>query len=154
MRIFSILLTAATAIALFGSPASAQLGSGNPSDTDLPNQRKVEKPSASGLGIFDVAVPSAGTKLQPVKRVPRDKYGVVGPLPLSLNDLDALVYPGTTLNEKKALLEGLTFFTKVHTPGELPLTSPSSVAADAASPAFIRDENNEYCVDELLTSRS
>jgi hypothetical protein len=128
------MLAAATAIAIFASPASAQqcpagscLGSGNPSDADLLNQRTVEKPSASGLGIFDVAVPDGNTELQPVKRVPREKFGVVGNLPLTLSDLDALVYPGTTSSEKNALLEGLTFFTKVHTPGEPPLTDDHGV---------------------------
>lgn len=130
MRKLSFILTAVAAIAAFASQASAQtcptgaacLGTGNPSDADLINQRNVEKPSASGLGIFDVAVPDAGTTLTPVGRVPRNTYGVVGQLPLTMNDLDALVFPGTTLSEKQALLEGLTFFTKVHTPGESPLT--------------------------------
>jgi Di-haem oxidoreductase, putative peroxidase len=93
------------------------VGSGSPSDTDLQTQRNVERgvsPALPGSGIFDVAVPPAGTVLKPAGRVPRDKYGVVGPLPLTLSDLDTLVFPGSTLSEKKALLEGLTFFTTPH----------------------------------------
>jgi hypothetical protein len=31
--------------------------------------------------------------LQPVKRVPRDQFGVVGHFPLTMEDLPALVYP-------------------------------------------------------------
>jgi hypothetical protein len=49
---------------------------------------------------------------------PRDKYGVVGPLPLTSGDLDALVFPGSTPSEKNALLEGLTFFTTAHSAAE------------------------------------
>jgi hypothetical protein len=56
--------------------------------------------------------------LKPAKRVPRDKYGVVGTLPLTLSDLDALVFPGSTPSEKNALLEGLTFFTTAHPAAE------------------------------------
>jgi len=111
-------LTVATAIALFASPVSAQVvGSDSPSDADLMAQRDVERgvdPALPGSGIFDIAVPPDETLLKPVSRVPRDKYGVVGPLPLTLSDLDALVFPGITLSEKQALLEGLTFFTTAH----------------------------------------
>ncbi len=135
MRKLSFIVTAVAAVAAFAYQASAQtcppgaacLGSGNPTDAALLNQRTVEKPSASGLGIFDVAVPSAATKLTPVGRVPRNTYGVVGPLPLTVNDLDALVFPGTSTPDKMGLLEGLMFFTKVHTPGEPPLTDDHGV---------------------------
>jgi hypothetical protein len=37
---------------------------------------------------------------------------------LKLQDLDALVYPGTTADDKNKLFEGLQFFTMFHTPGE------------------------------------
>jgi CxxC motif-containing protein (DUF1111 family) len=97
------------------------VGSGNPSDADLLAQRMVERgisPALPGSGIFDIAVPPAGTVLKPVQRIPRDKYGVVGPLPLTLSDLDALVFPGSSADEKNALLEGLTFFTTVHPAGD------------------------------------
>jgi len=138
MRTFFAVLTAALALAVFASQASAQLcppgpplsclGSGNPSDNYLLNtQRVVEKGGSGTSGIFDIAVPSSGTVLSPVKRVPRDKYGVVGPLPLTVNDLDALLYPGSSVSEKNAVLEGLTFFTSVHTPGESPLTDSHGV---------------------------
>jgi hypothetical protein len=112
------MLTAATAIAVLTSPAWAQVvGSGIPSDANLLTQRMVERgvsPTLPGSGIFDIAVPPAGTVLKPARRVTREQYGVVGPLPLTLGDLDALVFPGTTLSEKQALLEGLTFFTTTH----------------------------------------
>ena len=85
-------LTVATAIALFASPVSAQVvGSDSPSDADLMAQRDVERgvdPALPGSGIFDIAVPPDETLLKPVSRVPRDKYGVVGSLPLTLSDLD------------------------------------------------------------------
>ena len=56
--------------------------------------------------------------LQPAERVPRKKFGVVGPFPLQLGDLPALVFPDTTLSERLKLLEGLTFFTTPHTAGQ------------------------------------
>src|SRR5216683_5192403 len=116
------MLTAAAATIVFAFPASAQVvGSGSPSDADLLAQRNVERglsPTLPGSGIFDIAVPPAGTVLKPGKRVPRDKYGVVGPLPLTSSDLDALVFPGSTPSEKSALLEGLTFFTTAHPAAE------------------------------------
>src|SRR6266851_4356366 len=116
------MLTAAAATIVFAFPTSAQVvGSGSPSDLDLQAQRNVERgvsPMLPGSGIFDIAVPAAGTVLKPVKRVRRDKYGVVGPLPLTLSDLDALVFPGSAPSEKNALLEGLTFFTTAHPAAE------------------------------------
>jgi len=122
VRKLLVVLTTATAIGLFTSAAWAQVvGSGSPSDADLQTQRNVERgvsPTLPGSGIFDIAVPPAGTVLKPVKRVPRDKYGVVGPLPLTLGDLDALVFPGSSLSEKNTLLEGLTFFTTAHPAGD------------------------------------
>ena len=42
MRKLPVILTAATAIALFASPASAELGSDNPTDAMLVTQREVE----------------------------------------------------------------------------------------------------------------
>jgi Di-haem oxidoreductase, putative peroxidase len=87
----------------------AQLGSNNPPDADLQAQRDIELESG-----FIVEVPPPGTVLRPVQRVPRERYGVVGGLPLGLGDLDALVYPDATPDEREALLEGLTFFTAPH----------------------------------------
>jgi hypothetical protein len=56
--------------------------------------------------------------LRPVERVPRDKFGVVGPFPLQLQDLRALIYPDASLGERQEVLEGLTFFTTPHTAAE------------------------------------
>jgi hypothetical protein len=122
MRKISVMLTATTAFVIFMSPVAAQVvGTGSPSDPDLLAQRNVERgvsPALPGSGIFDIAVPAAETVLTPARRVPRDKYGVVGPLPLISSDLDALVFPGSTDLQKKALLEGLTFFTTAHPAAE------------------------------------
>lgn len=100
---------------IFPNLGLAQLGSNAPTDAELQAQRNIEL--AGGKG-FDVGVPGNGTVLRPVQRVPRQKFGVVGPFPLTLQDLDALVYPDATLDERKALLEGLTFFTTPHTVAE------------------------------------
>src|ERR671933_340014 len=86
-----------------------ELGSNVPSDEDLLAQRVLELESG-----FVVDVPADDTLLRPVRRVPRHRFGVVGPLPLQLRDLEALVYPGATRAELEALLEGLTFFTLAH----------------------------------------
>ena len=134
MREFPVILTAATAIALFASPASAELGSDNPTDATLVTQREVEAgcdtstappicPSGTGnvfnSGSFDIASPPAATTFTPVKRVRRDKFGVVGPFMLknglTEKDLDNLVYPDATKPEKDKLVEGLQFFTMFHT---------------------------------------
>ena len=119
------------AIFLFASSAFAELGSNNPSDDQLLTQRETETgctanptlctPSSTNIsnsGTFDIAPPPSGTKLQPAQRVQRYKFGVVGPLPLQLQDLGALVYPDATAAERQQLLEGLNFFTTSHVPGE------------------------------------
>jgi hypothetical protein len=112
-------LTVATAIAICTLPASAQLGSDNPTDDALLMQREIEA-GTSGSGIFDIPVPTDQT-YQPATRVPRDKFGVVGPfMPngLKLQDLDNLVFPGTSDIDKGKLFEGLQFFTMFHNAGE------------------------------------
>ena len=145
VRKLSVMLIAATAIAGFGLPASAELGSNIPTDMTLLTQREIEAgctitpttpptvtcPSGSAnvfnSGIFDIPSPPVGTKFKPAKRVPRDIFGVVGPAPLTLQDLHALVYPDATSAERQALLEGLTFFTTQHTPGEGGLPNDNGV---------------------------
>jgi hypothetical protein len=134
---FYAILAATAVITLINFPASAQLGSNSPPDDQLLIQREQEggcdtsttPPTcpSTGSGIFDVAVPSAGTTYQPAKRVQRDMFGVVGPFPLQLQDLNALVYPDATTDERQALLEGLTFFTTMHTPGEDGLPNENGV---------------------------
>jgi CxxC motif-containing protein (DUF1111 family) len=52
--------------------------------------------------------------LQPVERVPRAQYGQVGAFPLQPSDLNTLVYPSATEDERAAVMEGLTFFTTPH----------------------------------------
>jgi Di-haem oxidoreductase, putative peroxidase len=95
----------------------AELGSNVPSDDQL-LMRRVKEGGTTGSGIFDIAVPPPGTVLHPVQRVPRNKFGVVGPFPLGLQDLDGLIYPDATPEERQAVLEGMTFFTTAHHPGE------------------------------------
>jgi hypothetical protein len=80
--------------------------------------QRIQEAGASGSGVFDIAPPPDGQTFSPVNRVPRDRFGVVGPFPLQLQDLDALVYPDATLTERQALREGLTFFTTSHTAAE------------------------------------
>ena len=92
----------------------AELGSDIPTDDQL-NAVRVQEGGSGGAGVFDVATPPAGTVLQPVQRVPRDRFGVVGAFPLTLQDLDALTYPDATLQERQAMLEGMQFFTTAHT---------------------------------------
>src|SRR6516164_8206305 len=128
-----VILTAAAAIAFFTLPASAELGSDNPTDATLLTQREVEAgcdasitpptcPSGTAnvfsSGSFDIASPPAGTTFTPAKRVRRDKFGVVGPFALNNGlmekDLDNIVYPDATQPEKDQLVEGLQFFTMFH----------------------------------------
>ena len=114
MRNLFATLTISTAMALLSHPASAELGSNNPTDDQLLTQR-IEEAGTSGSGSFDIPPPPDGQTFSPVNRVPRDRFGVVGPFPLQLQDLNALVYPDATVAERQALLEGLTFFTTSHT---------------------------------------
>jgi len=74
-------LTVLTALNIFTLPVYAELGSDVPSDAQLLTERGQEAGSA-GSGIFDIAAPPAGTMLRPVERIPRDKFGGVGPFPL------------------------------------------------------------------------
>jgi hypothetical protein len=100
---------------------AAVLGSGNPTDAQIIAIRLQEVGGVTPVnpsGIFDIAVPPAGTQFRPVERVPRDKFGEVGPFPLQLSDLDALVYPDTTLQERQQMLEGMSLFTLAHTAAE------------------------------------
>jgi hypothetical protein len=96
---FSALLGAAAAIALFASPALAELGSDNPTDAQLLAERLTEA-GTSGSGIFDIQVPGSGQLYKPAERVKRDQFGVVGPFTLSsglrLQDVNNLVYPSTS----------------------------------------------------------
>lgn len=92
MRKLLAMLTVSIALGTLALPVSAELGSDVPSDATLLMER-VQEGGSAGSGIFDIAVPPAGTMLRPVKRVPRDSFGVVGPFPLQLQDLPSLLYP-------------------------------------------------------------
>jgi hypothetical protein len=117
MRKLLAMLSVPAAMAIFTLPASAELGSDVPSDDQLLTHR-IQEAGTSGSGVFDIAPPPDGQTFSPVNRVPRDRFGVVGPFPLQLQDLDALVYPDATPTERQALLEGLTFFTSSHAAAE------------------------------------
>lgn len=95
----------------------AELGSNNPTDDQIDLMR-IQEGGTGGAGVFDIPTPPAGTVFQPVKRVPRQQFGVVGPFPLQLQDLNALVYPDATAAERLAIQEGLTFFTSAHPASE------------------------------------
>jgi hypothetical protein len=68
--------------------------------------------------LSPVSQPPDPTKLKPAERIPREKFGVVGHFPLNFADLDALVYPSTSSDERTAAIPGLTFFTTPHTAAE------------------------------------
>src|ERR1700740_1038578 len=116
MRKILIILAVCTPVGVL----VAQLGTNNPTD-DQVNAIRVTEGGTAGSGIFDIAVPPAGTTYSPVERVPRDRFGVVGAFPLQLKDLDSLTYPSATADERQAMLEGMTFFTTAH-----PLTPDGS----------------------------
>jgi hypothetical protein len=65
-----------------------------------------------------ISSPPDPSKLRPVERIPREKFGVVGNFPLTEKDLHALVYPSTSPDERNTALPGLTFFTTPHTAAE------------------------------------
>jgi hypothetical protein len=115
-----ILIAVSTTMVVFSLSASAELGSSNPDDATLLMQREQEAGS-SGSGIFDIPLPGPNQLYQPARRVPRNKFGVVSsfmPNGLKLQDLDALVYPGTTSDDKNKLFEGMQFFTMFHSAAE------------------------------------
>src|SRR5260370_17246648 len=87
---------------------------------------RAQEGGGAASGVFDIATPPPGTVLHPVKRVPRERFGIVGSFPRTLQDLYALVFPDATTQERLALLEGLTFFTTPHPPAEhsRPLYNP------------------------------
>jgi hypothetical protein len=106
MRNRITLLAAATAMATIGGPAfCAELGSDNPTDAQL-LARRVQEAGSTVSGIFDIAPPPLGKLLRPVERIPRQQFGVVGPVPLTIQDLGALLFPSTSLNERIQALEG------------------------------------------------
>ena len=175
MRTFSILLIAATAIGFLTLPASAELGSNNPTDGQLLTQREQEAgctipttgppicPSGStnvfNSGSFDIAVPPAGTTFEPAKRVPRGVFGEVGRFMLqnglTEDALDALVYPDAKTSEKNAMVEGLQFFTMFHTAsqGLGPINNQPAClgchlnAAEAVrSPGLLQGQVNQACL--------
>jgi CxxC motif-containing protein (DUF1111 family) len=112
-----IILAGIFLVGLVGVVLAQVLGSGNPTDDQVLAIR-IQEGGTAGSGIFDIPVPSAGTPYRPVQRVPRDKFGEVGPFPLQFSDLDALVYPDTTLEERQQMLEGMSLFTLAHTAQE------------------------------------
>jgi hypothetical protein len=133
MRNRVTLLAAATVMGTIGGPAYAELGSDVPSDSTLLMQRLNEAgPTPYGMfdsGIFDVGVPLPRTPLRPVERIPRLQFGVVGKVPLGVQDLGALLYPSANTVPERCqsadpdshcvnVLEGLNFFTKPHIAAE------------------------------------
>jgi hypothetical protein len=83
------------------------------SDDELFDQVALE----TSARVTDVAVPDPGVTLSPVQRVPRDRFGIVGPAPLDIDDLQNLVFSDADLSERIAVVTGLAFFTLDHRPG-------------------------------------
>jgi len=84
----------------------------------------------TAANLSPVATPTDPAQLRPVERVPRDQFGVVGSFPLTMPDLESLVYPSASTAERQAVMEGLTFFTTPH------------VAAQGLGPAA----NQPFCL--------
>jgi hypothetical protein len=82
-------------------------------DEDLRLCAQVELESK--LGLVSIPAPPADAILQPVQRIPRHLFGVVGDAPLGAADLNALIFPGANAREREAVLEGLEFFTTEQT---------------------------------------
>ena len=89
--------------------------------------RRISSPLAVGasLGILVcLAPPFPGLgwaqSMQPVERIPRAQFGVVGEFPLKASDLDALIFPSADAEERAAVLEGLRFFSTPHDFCEIP----------------------------------
>src|SRR6266852_5989593 len=70
------------------------------------------------LELNPVVAPTNPARLHPVERVRRNEFGLVGSFPLTEKDLESLLYPSVTEEEKAAVLEGLKFFTAPHTAPE------------------------------------
>jgi hypothetical protein len=64
MRTLSVMVSAAAIVLVAFQASAQQLGSNNPTDSQLQAQRVVEM-GGGPSGIFDVAVPSAGTVIAP-----------------------------------------------------------------------------------------
>jgi CxxC motif-containing protein (DUF1111 family) len=77
-----------------------------------------DQTATSQVLLNPVVAPPDPAKLHPVERIPRERFGLVGTLPLDEKDLNSLVYPSATADERAALLEGLSFFTTPHTAAE------------------------------------
>lgn len=92
----------------------ATLGSGVPSDNDL----RIQRTNEIAGNVFDIKAPDPSQQITPVERVTRSKFGAVAKFPLGLDELEFLAYPSTTFEERKALEEGLVFFTTPHTAAE------------------------------------
>jgi len=74
--------------------------------------------ATDSVELNPVVAPPNPDKLHPVERLERDGYGLVGSFPLNEEDLESLLYPSVTEDEKAAVLEGLKFFTTLHTASE------------------------------------
>lgn len=72
----------------------------------------------TAVELNPVVAPTNPDKLHPVERLDRDDYGLVGSFPLDEKDLNSLLFPSVTEDEKAAVLEGLKFFTTPHTAEE------------------------------------
>jgi CxxC motif-containing protein (DUF1111 family) len=106
------------------------------------------------IDLNPVAGPPDPSRLRPVERVPRDKFGVVGEFPLGEDDLCGLVYPSANDQERAAVIEGLKFFTTPHTPeeGNGPIANQQMCLGCHLNSAevFRRDRNG----NELVTTVS
>jgi len=133
VRKLSFLATAVAAIGLLAFPALAELGTNTRrmTTTRLLTQREIEagcdtstmppraRRSGSASSTSRCPIPTSGINRREEFLV--NKFGVVSSFiadGLKLQDLDALVYPGTKSDDKDKLLEGMVFFTMFHSASE------------------------------------
>src|SRR6266849_6683995 len=82
------------------------------SDEELIQQLEDER----DRDVVTIPAPGPDVTLRPVQRIPRELYGVVGVnRPLDVRDLDALLFPDASDDERAAVLAGLAFFTTEQT---------------------------------------
>ena len=75
-------------------------------------------PGLEDRDLSAIAGATDNSQRRPVERVPRAMFAEVGPAPLKASDVPVFGYPSLNDEEKKSLMEGMTFFTTEHTAAE------------------------------------
>lgn len=91
---------------------------GGGSNTDVGQTIAGQASTIDSRNLSGVALPGDPSKLKPVARVARDRYGIVGSFPLADSDIDNIAFPNLSDEERSAYLSGLQFFSIPHTAEE------------------------------------